>query len=190
MLFRFLPILLSQMDSLKKQINSKPVLLTGPIWKGNTTNIWDAAEKGSLEAVKFYVAENVANIYKKNENSFKLTPLHYASEKGYLEICQFLILNGAEIDAVSTNDETPLQKACYEGHLDVVQFLLDNGANINHQNKEKETALHFAIHGNKLEIVKKLINRGANKLIKNKYNKTPYCLAQHLERITIINYLK
>ena len=52
------------------------------------------------------------------------TPLMCASERGHVEIAQWLLSHGGA--ATDTNDrgETPLQLACRNNHLEIAQFLL------------------------------------------------------------------
>ena len=46
-----------------------------------------------------------------------------ASSKGHLEIVQYLIKNGALIDAKSRDGETALDIARENGHRDIVEYL-------------------------------------------------------------------
>lgn len=153
---------------MKNQIKNKK-----PIRKGKTRDIWDASDKGCLAAVKFYWAENPANIKKKNENYYHWTPLHYAARKGRLNIARFLFSKGAEIDAVTTNYSTPLMIASSQCQFEVVNFLLDSGANIDFQNINRRTCLHFAVLNYNFNIVELLYRRGANRTIIDVANRTP-----------------
>jgi len=57
------------------------------------------------------------------------TALHVAAEMGFKEIVEFLILNGAPIDAVTKAQETPLMYACTFGKSEVIRILRCAGAN-------------------------------------------------------------
>jgi ankyrin repeat protein len=54
------------------------------------------------------------------------TTLHFAVESGDLEIVQFLIDNGADMEATNVRD-TPLMMAVRLGNAEVVKKLLANG---------------------------------------------------------------
>ncbi|KAB0344192.1 hypothetical protein FD755_012772 [Muntiacus reevesi] len=51
-------------------------------------------------------------------------PLHYAADCGQLEILEFLLLKGADINAPDKHHITPLLSAVYEGHVSCVKLLL------------------------------------------------------------------
>uniref|UniRef100_G1NKQ0 Uncharacterized protein n=1 Tax=Meleagris gallopavo TaxID=9103 RepID=G1NKQ0_MELGA len=51
-------------------------------------------------------------------------PLHYAADCGQLEILEFLLLKGADINAPDKHNITPLLSAVYEGHVSCVKLLL------------------------------------------------------------------
>ncbi|KAI1239355.1 hypothetical protein IHE44_0012473 [Lamprotornis superbus] len=55
-------------------------------------------------------------------------PLHYAADCGQLEILEFLLLKGADINAPDKHNITPLLSAVYEGHVSCVKLLLSKGA--------------------------------------------------------------
>jgi hypothetical protein len=41
----------------------------------------------------------------------KLTPLHFAADRGHSDICEFLLQNGAKVDAVENTGQTALMYA-------------------------------------------------------------------------------
>ena len=65
-----------------------------------------------------------------------MTPLLYACEEGYLDICKLLIENGASMDAKSGESQnhfrqSPLHFACSSGNEELVKYLLSKRDNIN-----------------------------------------------------------
>ena len=61
-----------------------------------------------------------------------------------LQIVQYLIEKGADIEAQNQYQYTPLHIACLKGHLEIVQYLIEKRANIEAKNKNQKTPLHFA----------------------------------------------
>ena len=74
----------------------------------------------------------------------RLTPLHYASLRGHLDVVRALLAWHATVDARDIADHTPLHAASMRGHLDVVQLLLDYKANANLENVHGQTPLNIA----------------------------------------------
>ncbi len=59
------------------------------------------------------------------------TLLHTVAEEGTLDIAQFLIGKGANVNKVNHYGETPLHIATDEGKLAIAKLLIENGANVN-----------------------------------------------------------
>lgn len=153
-------------------------------------DIWEAAEQGSLPAVKYYFRENPKNVHSLNKKDHNLTPLHYACTNGNFLITKFLISKKVKIDVVSKIDTTPLMCASANGRLSIIDLLIDNGADVNHRDKDNWTALHWAVYFRDVETVKKLITRGADKTIRSiRTNEIPLDIAIRYEKMPIIECL-
>jgi ankyrin repeat protein len=99
------------------------------------TPLMMASIEGNLPVVKRLVLDKKAKI-----DHIGWTPLHYASSKGQLEVAQFLVANGADVNSRSLNGTTPLMMAAQSGNEMLIKFLLDNGADIQLRN-----ALGFSV---------------------------------------------
>jgi ankyrin repeat protein len=91
-------------------------------------SIWDAAEKGNIEAVKQNLTEGV-DVNAKEQ--FGMTPLHYAARSGHKEIVELLIAEGADVNAKDGDGFTPLHPAAYMGQKEIVELLIAKGADMN-----------------------------------------------------------
>ena len=69
-------------------------------------------------------------------DNFKWTPLHFACHAGLKDVVEYLIQNGAQLEATTVNGGTPLMRAIESSRLDVVQFVLDKGAKVQAENKK------------------------------------------------------
>lgn len=69
-------------------------------------------------------------------DNFKWTPLHHACHSGQLNVVEFLIEHGAEIDATTMNGGTPLTRAIESSKENVVAYLISRGVRVQTENKK------------------------------------------------------
>lgn len=72
------------------------------------------------------------------------TPLHYACSTGKYEVAQYLVANGAMVNALSPSYTTPLMMAVNSGNDLLIKFLLDNGADLRMRNTAGYSAIDVA----------------------------------------------
>ena len=72
------------------------------------------------------------------------TPLHYACSGPDEGVVDWLLLQGAEIDARSPNGSTPLMLAAGYGGISSAERLLKAGADARLRNEQGQTAADFA----------------------------------------------
>ncbi|MCU7667430.1 ankyrin repeat domain-containing protein [Bacillus thuringiensis] len=121
------------------------------------------------------------------------TWLHVASKKGHLEIVEYLINQGIEIDAKGgTFDASALNLAAGAGHLDVVKYLIDSGAELD-VSLAKRNPLFSAIYGGHKEVVEFLVERRIDTSIRyteeNIKNMNAYEYAREFGQTEIAEYL-
>ena len=107
--------------------------------KYGETPLMMASIDGDLPIVKTLVLQKKAMV-----NHIGWTPLHYACTKGNLEVAQFLIANGAIVDALSPGNTTSLMMAVQSGNEQLVKLLLDKGADIQLRNANGLSAIDIA----------------------------------------------
>ena len=122
-----------------------------------------AAFDGDLMTVKMLVLEKKASVNKPG-----WSPIHYAATNGHLQIVQFLMANGALVNALSPSETTPLMMSIGSGNEQLIKFLLDNGADLSMRNHEGYTAIDIAQLFGKDEIRDGLMSRWL-KLYKQPY---------------------
>ena len=119
------------------------------------------------------------------------TALESASWGGHINIIEYLVENGADVNFVSGSDmeneygKTALISAVDNGQVEIVKYLLDNGAEINGTGNENYTAITVA---KSLEMVMVLVDSGADVNSIN-MNKPVLISAVENEQIAIVEYL-
>ncbi len=78
------------------------------------------------------------------DRSNGMTPLHKAAMAGIVENVQWLVVHGANIEAVDYKNRTPLHMATDWGHFQTVRLLIGNGANIKHKDNNDRTVGRLA----------------------------------------------
>jgi len=98
---------------------------------------------------------------------------HRPDTNNHFDIVEYLILNGANINAIDNDHDTPLHFAVQRHHLqnypyaenndiEMVKWLLNHGADINAINNHGRTPLHRAIEWQNIETAKYLLDHGAD----------------------------
>jgi ankyrin repeat protein len=87
------------------------------------------------------------------------TPLHLASIHDRAEAVNFLLNNGATVDAQNSFSMTPLQLAAKQGFITIVRLLVCNNANLDMKDSRGWTALIWAERAHHEDIAKLLRNK-------------------------------
>lgn len=116
--------------------------------KNGCAPLFLACKRGQLDIVVYLVIVCNADIEQKgiyevpdDRSTHAVTPLWCAAVSGKLPVIKFLLLHGADINAVSDTGSTPVRSACFMTHLDIVTYLVQNGADINRPNFNGGTCL-------------------------------------------------
>ena len=81
---------------------------------GEGAMLTSAAAKGNPEVTRLLL-EHGADADRTNDLGY--TPLHYAAQRGYLEVVRLLLVeNGADVDRTNKYGRTPLDCATRHGH--------------------------------------------------------------------------
>lgn len=94
------------------------------------------------------------------ENS-ELDLLLEAIYDGNIELVQFMLNKGADVNGMTKEGWTPLMEAADEGHMDILNLLITKGAKVNAATKDGFTALMVAVDEGHGEIAQVLIQKGA-----------------------------
>ena len=133
--------------------------------------LYDKIDMGDLTAVKSIIDGGV-NVNAVDKDGF--TPLHWAPENNRLDIVNYLIAKGADVNAGTTKDRlTPLHLAVAAKAKDIVRALLDNGAIVNVGAESGITPLLLACDRQNVEIATILLEKGASPAFVTKNGLSP-----------------
>jgi len=137
-------------------------------------NFGELLEAKDLEALKAVFNECELNAY--DRYSFKTPALSFY--KIPLELMDWLITQGADINARDEYERTPLHYHAQVNNVEKVALLLERGADIEAQDKYKNTPLHFAEYN--AEVAQLFIEKGADIKAKDNmgYNVMEHMLAR------------
>uniref|UniRef100_A0A2K6SV98 Poly [ADP-ribose] polymerase n=1 Tax=Saimiri boliviensis boliviensis TaxID=39432 RepID=A0A2K6SV98_SAIBB len=96
---------------------------------------------------------------------------------GRKDVVEYLLQNGANVQARDDGGLIPLHNACSFGHAEVVNLLLRNGADPNARDNWNYTPLHEAAIKGKIDVCIVLLQHGAEPTIRNTDGRTALDLA-------------
>jgi ankyrin repeat protein len=119
-------------------------------------------------------------------------PLHLAASRGQLRVAEYLIANGADLNAASLYNgaptgPTPLRAAAAAGHKKMVELLLSKGANT--QGNGNSTALHDAAGKGYKSIVEVLLASNADVNAQDRLGATPLVYAVKNNHLAVARLL-
>jgi len=150
--------------------------------RGAKMDVYVAAGMGDVDNLKRLLKADPTLIVgkRRGEGDFvwtDLTPLHWAAMTDSLKAAEFLIQQGADVNAFGGAfwrwGSTPLHVASRRGSLAVARVLLASGAEVNSRNSDNEVPLFGAIGAVKPRMAALLVEHGANIEAKDNDGETP-----------------
>ena len=139
-------------------------------------DIHQAVKDGDLEAVRGILAADPGLLQMMDEEL--RTPLHFAAESGEVEVAEFLLSQGAEINSEDRGGDTPLHRAVLNGGPEMVGLLLEHGPDLEVQNSYGRTPLHYvARETGSAELAALLLDAGSEVNVPDRFGGTPLGLA-------------
>jgi len=196
--------------------NSAPQVV--PSYQSSYKDFFDAAKKGTVEDVRYFVESKGVDVNVKN--GWDSTPLHYAAKYNPdVEVLKYLISAGADVNAENCYGWIPLDltnmegKRCilreawgspyeslYESIFDAAKngtvrdmryFVEDKCVDVNIAKKNGWTPLHIATAYNPdVAIMRYLIFKGANVYAEDMDGEIPLAYADTSEKKSILRYVE
>lgn len=145
---------------------------------GARLTIFEAAATGAQDRVEHILGKDPSAINSYSADGW--TPLHLAVFFGRINIVHILHSKGADLNAVSNNDQrvTPLHSALANpNNAAVAQLLIDYGADVNATQAHGYTPLHYAALNGLESIVRNLLARSVDRNARDVEGKTARDLA-------------
>ncbi|KAL1122657.1 hypothetical protein AAG570_002984 [Ranatra chinensis] len=138
--------------------------------RGNAA-LLDAAKRGNLARVQRLVTPE--NINCRDTQGRNSTPLHLAAGYNNVEVAEYLLENGADVNAQDKGGLIPLHNASSYGHLDIAALLIKYNTVVNATDKWGFTPLHEAAQKGRTQLSALLLAHGADPMIKNQEGQCP-----------------
>ncbi|KAG9261609.1 tankyrase-1 isoform X2 [Astyanax mexicanus] len=135
----------------------------------------DAAKKGCLARVQKLCSPD--NINCRDTQGRNSTPLHLAAGYNNLEVAEYLLEHGADVNAQDKGGLIPLHNAASYGHVDIAALLIKFNTCVNATDKWAFTPLHEAAQKGRTQLCALLLAHGADPTMKNQEGQTALDLA-------------
>ena len=168
------------------QNDSQPLIIANKnIKKRKLSQPVELAAEGNISELTKTI--DVSQINRKYQFGFTL--LHYAAKENRLEVIEYLVSSGCDINVVDDDGQTPLHKSAMLGRAESVKLLIDKGASVNQIDNNGNTPLHVAIiSGGDFDTVKALIEK-ANVCIQNNNDQNVLHVAIRYHKVDSIGLL-
>ena len=163
------------------------VLLSGSV--ALDSPVADAAMRGDFEMVRSLLQQGSDVNAAQGDG---MTALHWAAERGTVDLAQMLIYAGGSVDAVTRiGAYTPLHLASKAGNAGMIRALIDAGSDPAQGTASAEaTPLHFAAASGNAEAISALLDYGVEvDARETKAGQTPLIFAASLGRVDAIKAL-
>ncbi len=122
-----------------------------------------SAEAEEVSRIRAMIKDSPDLINARNPDTGQ-TPLHKAAALGQFVVAQFLLANGADVDARNpkSSDRTALHLAAEGGHKAIVELLISYKANVRAADRNGFSPLHLAAQHGFRGVIETLLAHGAD----------------------------
>ena len=158
--------------------------------RGASLDVFEAAATGRLQRLAELVENDPSLVDAYAQDGFQ--PLGLAAFFGHLEVVEYLLVKGAEVNSASRNQMQvmPLHAAVAREGGEIAKALLEQGAQVNARQQDDFTPLHAAAQNGQVEIAQLLLDFGAEVNARMSNSKTPLALAEEFNHAEVASLLK
>ncbi|XP_059386139.1 poly [ADP-ribose] polymerase tankyrase-2-like [Carassius carassius] len=131
----------------------------------------DTAKKGCLARVKKLCTPD--NVNCREIELFHMELIHLVSGYNNLEVAEYLLQHGAEVNSQDKGGLIPLHNAASYWHVDVAALLIKYNACVNATDKWSFTPLHEAAQKGRTQLCALLLAHGADHKLRNQEGQAP-----------------
>ncbi|XP_033737356.1 transient receptor potential cation channel subfamily A member 1-like isoform X2 [Pecten maximus] len=122
-------------------------------------DVYEFAAKGNLAEVQRLYKVDRSRIFIQDCRGF--SALHHAATNGHLDVVEFIVTSGADINLQNKNGDTALHVAVGGDHTDVIGYLLKQSASTTILNEVFMAPIHLAVDGGKTKALETLLKFSA-----------------------------
>ena len=116
--------------------------------------------------------------------------LMIASKWGHLDIVEYLLNKGANVDARNEDGDTSLLCAAAESNCDIIQFLIGRNADIDAQNIDGNSAIILASYYGHEECCMILLSAGCNPTLRDTSGSSALDVAKQKSHTSLVELLE
>lgn len=141
-------------------------------------HIWAASQHGNLPRVKEIISEDISFLSMPDNQN--VSPLHWAALNNHFGICQFLLEQGANANALGGDLQAPpIHWAICKGLLKITALLIKFGADPGIKDTQGYDAMHICAQNSFPFIAIYLLANGANIESLDSFDRTPLLWAAY-----------
>jgi ankyrin repeat protein len=158
--------------------------------KKHELDVFEASVLGKLEQLKNLVNHDSSLVNSYSPDGF--SPVALAAYTGQKETTEYLILKGANVNAIAKNATgfTALTGAIANNHTEISKMLVKKGADVNHRSEGGVSPLMEASVNGNIELVNFLLENRADPNAKTKDGKSSISFAREKNHAEVVEVLK
>eukprot|EP00347_Sterkiella_histriomuscorum_P018106 403346765 len=131
------------------------------------TSLIMAVESNNLEMVKYIRGLDGVQVDQQDESG--LTPIYVSCHNGSVEIVEYLLSQGANLNVRGPKDSTVLHTAAERDFYEIIKLILEKDPELIYEQDENgNTALHTAIVWSSMNVIQLMFSKGGEKLTRIK----------------------